>query len=160
MMNDELTLRNAIRADIPVLAKHRRWMFDDMLMVQKAGYTAAEVESMEPAYQRYLEEHFGGILRAWVVEVAGRVVASGAVLLYDWPPRPGDSVGRAALLHSVYTEPEYRRRGLARRIVDVMVAECRRMGLRTVSLHASEAGRSLYEAMGFKETSEMRLGLR
>jgi len=142
MMNDELTLRNAIRADIPVLAKHRRWMFDDMLMVQKAGYTAAEVGSMEPAYQRYLEEHFGGILRAGVVEVAGRVVASGA------------------LLHSVYTEPEYRRRGLARRIVDVMVAECRRMGLRTVSLHASEAGRSLYEAMGFKETSEMRLGLR
>jgi ribosomal protein S18 acetylase RimI-like enzyme len=160
MMSDALILRNATPADIPVLTKHRRWMFDDMLKVQKVAYSAADVDGMEPEYQQYLEKHLGGILRAWVVESAGRAVASGAMLLYDWPPRPGDSTGRAALLHSVYTDPEYRRRGLARRIVDAMIEECRRMGLRTVSLHASEAGQSLYEAIGFKRTSEMRLVLR
>lgn len=135
-------------------------MFAEMLAAQKVNYSSAELDVMEPAYLKYLEQHLGGILRAWVVEDNGRIVASGAALFYDWPPRPGDSLGRAALLHSVYTDPAYRRRGLARRIVLAIVDVCRELGLRTVSLHTSESGRSLYESIGFHATSEMRLTLR
>ena len=40
------------------------------------------------------------------------------------------------------------------------VAWCREQGYKTVSLHASEDGRHLYEALGFKPTNEMRLGLK
>jgi GNAT superfamily N-acetyltransferase len=153
-------LREASPSDIPVLVKHRRWMFDDMLATQKVGYTATDVDAMEAPYEAYLREHLGSLLRAWVIEGEGRVVASGAVLFNSWVPRPGDNTGKTALLHSVYTDPPYRRQGLARRIMEAMLAECARLGLHTINLHASDAGRPIYESMGFKQTSEMRLFLK
>ena len=39
------------------------------------------------------------------------------------------------------------------------VEECRKRKLKRVALHASDIGRPLYEAMGFKSTNEMRLEL-
>lgn len=59
----------------------------------------------------------------------------------------------------MYTDPDYRRRGLARQITHVMIFWCRAEGFASVSLHASKAGRPLYEAMGFQPTNEMRLKL-
>jgi GNAT superfamily N-acetyltransferase len=157
---ESLLLREAVPSDISVLVKHRCWMFDDMLVNQKVGFTAADVDAMEAPYEAYLQEHFGGLVRAWVVEDGGQVVASGAILFNNWAPRPGDHTGKSALLHSVYTDPAYRRQGQARRIMDAMLAECARLGLHTVNLHASDAGRPMYETMGFKQTSEMRLFLK
>jgi GNAT superfamily N-acetyltransferase len=159
-MPETIQLREAAHDDIAILVKHRRWMFDDMLTAQTVTYSAGDLDDMEPAYRSYLEQHLGGSLRAWVAQAGQRVVASGAVLFYAWPPRPGDWVGTAGLLHSVYTEPGYRRRGLARTLVQMMIEVCRGLGLRTVTLHASQAGRPLYDAMGFQATSEMRLTLR
>lgn len=153
------TLREAARADIPVLTKHRRWMFDDMLLTQTVGYTTADVDAMEPVYEHYLQVHLGSAIRAWVAEAGGRVVASGAILFYHWSPRPRDLTGEAALLHSIYTEPDFRRRGLARQITQQLVAACRESGYKTVALHASQAGRPLYDSLGFQPTSEMRLML-
>ncbi|MBI3241225.1 MAG: GNAT family N-acetyltransferase [Chloroflexi bacterium] len=153
-MTNELSIREATLADIATLVNHRRWMFEEMAALRGAQ---ADTSEMAEAYSRYLAQHLGGIIRAWVVEEGGKIIASGAVLFYDWPPRPKDLTGRGALLHSVYTAPEYRRLGLARRIAQTMVEACRDLGLRTITLHASDAGRPLYESLGFNPTSEMRL---
>jgi GNAT superfamily N-acetyltransferase len=153
------TLRRAGQADIPILARHRRLMFEEMLAAQMVGYAAADVAQMAPAYETYLGQHLGAALQAWLAELNGRVAASGSVLLYAWPPRPGDSTGQAALLHSIYTETEFRRAGLARRLTQTMIAACRTAGIKTISLHASRAGQPLYESLGFHPTSEMRLTL-
>ncbi len=48
---------------------------------------------------------------------------------------------------------------LARRIVETAVEACRARGLKRVMLHASDAGRPLYESLGFRQTNEMRLVL-
>ncbi|PIS27506.1 MAG: hypothetical protein COT43_10080 [Candidatus Marinimicrobia bacterium CG08_land_8_20_14_0_20_45_22] len=52
-----------------------------------------------------------------------------------------------------------RHRGLAKSIMNAMIRWCREQGFGCVSLHASDAGRHLYESMGFKPTNEMRLGI-
>jgi len=59
----------------------------------------------------------------------------------------------------MYTEPEYRRQGLARRLMEAMVAWCRAERMTSVYLHASDDGRALYESLGFTPTNEMRLVL-
>ena len=59
----------------------------------------------------------------------------------------------------MYTEPEYRKRGIARRIMNAILECCRAEGFHSVSLHASEFGRPLYVSMGFELTNEMRLKL-
>jgi GNAT superfamily N-acetyltransferase len=58
---------------------------------------------------------------------------------------------------NVYTEPAYRRQGLARELMKKVMEWCAREGVETVILHASEEGRPLYERLGFEATNEMRL---
>jgi ribosomal protein S18 acetylase RimI-like enzyme len=77
-------------------------------------------------------------------------------LILDWPPHPFDpaSEHRGYLLN-VYVEPGYRKRGLARALVECCLAEARRLNLRVVALHSSDAGRRIYETLGFRPTNEM-----
>jgi GNAT superfamily N-acetyltransferase len=59
-------------------------------------------------------------------------------------------------LMNLVTLPRYRRRGIARRIMRVMLAWLADQGIHTVALHASEMGRPLYQELGFKASNEMR----
>ena len=77
-----------------------------------------------------------------------------------WPGYPGENRGERAWILNMYTEPRARRRGIAKRLMEVMIEWCRARGFSAVSLHASEAGRPVYEAMGFVQTNEMRIKLR
>ncbi|HLF29187.1 MAG TPA: GNAT family N-acetyltransferase [Anaerolineae bacterium] len=159
-MVDEFSLREATPADIPALVSHRRRMFEDMDAARGITYDPRALEAMDTAYAGQLRILLPeGRLRAWVIEADGQVVASGAILVPDWLPRPADPAGRLAYLHSVYTLPQYRRRGLARRIVQAAIDTCRVAGMRRLTLHASQSGRSLYESLGFLPTNEMRLVL-
>ena len=70
-MNDELTMREATSADIPVLADHRRWMFEEMAVLYGKPYGPSELDTMTTEYTRYLEGRLGGDIQAW----AGWVMA-------------------------------------------------------------------------------------
>jgi GNAT superfamily N-acetyltransferase len=82
------------------------------------------------------------------------------VAVSDWPGSPDDPTGKRALVLNVYTEPEFRRQGIARRLMLAVIAWGRESGLRSLSLHASDFGRALYEELGFRQTNEMRLYLK
>ena len=59
-------------------------------------------------------------------------------------------------LVNVFVEPDYRRRGIARVLVETALDWCRGEGTRVITLHASDEGRHLYESLGFYLTNEMR----
>lgn len=101
-----------------------------------------------------------GTLQAWVAEASGEIVAGGALWLQPVQPRPGFPQGLTPYLLSMYTEPAWRGRGIARRIVQRAIAWCRAQGYPRTTLHASEMGRSVYEALGYERTWEMKLQLR
>ena len=61
------------------------------------------------------------------------------------------------MILNVYTEPEFRKQGIARQIMSTILTWTREHGLRSVNLHASAEGRPLYEKLGFEATNEMRL---
>jgi predicted GNAT family acetyltransferase len=60
-----------------------------------------------------------------------------------------------AVLLNVYTQPAWRRRGIAERLVREVLAWAAARGVSSVVLHASAAGRRLYERLGFAATNEM-----
>jgi GNAT superfamily N-acetyltransferase len=101
-----------------------------------------------------------GSYRGWLVEVGGRVVAGGGVATVGYQPSPLETLPRRAFVLNMYTEPAFRRQGLARQVLETIVTWCRQQGFAAVSLHASDAGRALYSALGFEPTNEMRLVLR
>ncbi|MBQ6409529.1 MAG: GNAT family N-acetyltransferase [Butyrivibrio sp.] len=62
--------------------------------------------------------------------------------------------GKWAHLMNVYTRREYRRRGIARKMVELLIRETWKKGVTEISLDATESGRPLYESMGFTDSSE------
>jgi GNAT superfamily N-acetyltransferase len=156
-----LNIRKATLQDCAVILHHRRSMFRDMgegtpeeldqVVLDSAPWLAAALA--DGSYQGWLAEDGQGN------DGQGRVVAGGGVLISAWPPRPRDSNARRAVIFNVYTEPEFRRKGLARELMLLMIQWLREQGFRSAVLHASDAGRHLYQTMGFQSTSEMRLQL-
>ena len=58
---------------------------------------------------------------------------------------------------NVYTEPEHRRRGIARALMQIALEWCASNDVDAVILHASAEGSALYASLGFAPTNEMRL---
>jgi GNAT superfamily N-acetyltransferase len=59
----------------------------------------------------------------------------------------------------MYTEPGFRRKGVAKLIAETAIEWCRNHGYERINLDASEAGKPLYEKLGFAPGYSMRLQL-
>lgn len=149
-------LRIAKLADIPLLVRHRRKMWEDM-----GGYSKADLDAADPVYARWARPRLAsGTLQAWIVEEKSEAIASGALWVMRIHPRPGAPTGLTPYLLSMYTAPEHRGKGHARRIVGAATAWARKEGYPRMTLHASDMGRVLYESLGWVATNEMKLDLR
>ena len=95
---------------------------------------------------------------AYLVFDGERFVGCGGVSFFQVMPTYHNVSGNKAYIMNIYTEPAYRRRGIAYRILDLLVNDIRSKGVIAVSLEATEAGRPLYEKYGFvKMNDEMEL---
>jgi GNAT superfamily N-acetyltransferase len=154
MTQAEFTIREAGPGDSAIILHHRRSMFRDM------GEGSLEeldrmVEVAGPWLARALAD---GSYRHWLaLDDSGRISGGGGVLLCPWPASPKDPCTERAVILNVYTEPEFRKRGIARQIMLTIMAWLKQRGLHAVNLHASAEGRRLYEKLGFEATNEMRL---
>ena len=156
MFSAPITIRQADRGDVLELVRVRRRMYEDMRYSD-----AAALEAMSSLTAEYLNRAVAdGSFRAWLACDGDRVIATGAVLITAWPAHPYDLECRRATILNVYTEPGYRRRGIARQILETMISWCKQQGLARLTLHASEDGRRLYESLGFEPSNEMQLNLR
>jgi len=121
--------------------------------------TVEELDRMVEVASPWLARALGdGSYHHWLaLDSAGRVAGGGGVLLCPWPPNPKEPCTERAVILNVYTEPEFRKRGIARQIMLTILAWVREHGFHSVNLHASAEGRALYEKLGFEATNEMGL---
>jgi GNAT superfamily N-acetyltransferase len=151
----EAAIRPAIPADIDIVLHHRRAMFEDM-----GEGTPASLDAMVASCRPwFLQAIANRAYRGWLAAVGRQVVAGAGVLLTPFPANPHTALNLRATIVNVYTEPEYRRRGLARQLMGVLIDWTRQQKLGAVFLHASDAGRALYESLGFVANNEMKLRL-
>jgi len=155
-------VREAWLGDAPVIAWHRARMFRDVGEISPAIFDDFLEES-----RRWTERVLAsGEYLGWfgVPKNQPDVIAGGAgVQLRRVGPHPcrpardgAFAQGRHAIVLNVFTEPEWRRRGLARLLMDEIVRWAKKEQLDRLVLHASAEARSLYEGMGFVATNEMR----
>jgi GNAT superfamily N-acetyltransferase len=78
--------------------------------------------------------------RPFVAAADGEIVATGV----------GTISGPAGWVGAIFVDEAWRRRGLGRAVTDAVIHELEAAGCRTLVLVATEAGRRLYEPMGFE----------
>ena len=84
----------------------------------------------------------------------GRVVGCASMVYVEVMPTFSHPTGHRAHLMNVYTHEDYRRRGVARRLVQMLMEEAKDRGVTEISLDATASGRPLYESLGFKTSDE------
>jgi GNAT superfamily N-acetyltransferase len=95
------------------------------------------------------------------IDAGGNVIAGAGVHIKLQLPRISHDHARiedspVPLAVNVYTEPQWRGKGIARALMRELMRWASEQGTDRVVLHASDAGRPLYESLGFHSTNEMR----
>ena len=160
-MNDiPIEIRRATEADADIIAVQRTVMFRDMGSLDPS----IEGDLLDAAISQIREAIASGEYVAWLAYLAGepqRIIGGSGVQLRSLFPRPDESgkrilIGREGIVLNVYVEADFRRRGLARRLMEELLDWVRGSDVVSLVLHASDDGRTLYESMGFVPTTEMR----
>jgi GNAT superfamily N-acetyltransferase len=157
-MSPAVVLRFATAADAMLLAEHRLSMFREMGAIQPP--LEARLRDASAAY--FTSAIPAGEYVGWIACPAGSStpVAGAGVQFRSLLPRPalsGDDLllGREGLVLNVYTVREWRRRGVAKHLMETIIAWAREAGIVRLVLAASPEGRPLYETIGFVATREM-----
>ena len=152
-MDGSIHIRRGTADDIPVILRHRLGMMTEMGVGDAEAHARYAGEFLPFVRQAMAD----GMYHQWLAETeTGEAAAGGAVYIVPWLGSPADRLQKRAYIVNVFTEPAYRRRGIARALMLAMVDWCKSEGYRSVRLHASDMGRPLYASLGFTATHEMR----
>ena len=142
-----MELRFADKNDIPVLCEIRKKQLHDEEPQPNVDIDAALLDY----FTRKMES---GELTQWVLAENGEIIATAALIDYEFPPSFHTPSGKKGYVANVYTSPAYRRKGLATRLLGVIAEEAKRRGYTLLWLDASQWGRPVYEKFGFREDPE------
>jgi len=146
----EMNVQEAMSRDIKQLAVHHRKMFEEIWENKGQKLEGAKANKIEKAYSEKLKKEIpAGSCKAWVVKYDNQLVASGAISILSFVPVPNDINHNIAYLHSMYTEKDFRGRKLSQQIIQRAIQYCKESGITRIVLNASDAGKPIYEKLGF-----------
>jgi GNAT superfamily N-acetyltransferase len=135
--------------DLPILVQ----FWHDMLIesdVAGSGFVHDWRERLEADFKAQITAE----TMAWfVAEQDGHIVGTAAAFLNR--NTGGVLLDVQATLAGIYVVPGHRRSGIARELTLRAIEWCKERGCVRVRLQASEAGRPLYESLGFRTFHEM-----
>jgi ribosomal protein S18 acetylase RimI-like enzyme len=145
--------RRATPADAEAIGQQRLRMFADAGVAEESAMGEMTANFVEWVRPRLADGSYVG----WLVEQDGQLVAGAGLWVIDWPPHFMDADPQRAYLLNFYVAPEMRRRGLARDLLALAIAEAKARQIKVVTLHASKFGKPVYEQAGFEMSNEMIL---
>lgn len=106
---------------------------------------------LQSALKDYYNRHLAdGTFVSWLAMEGNKIIGTSGMSFVEKPPYFGCPTGKLGLLSSMYTDPAYRRRGIAKELLNRVVEEARSYGCGAVHITASDMGVKLYTAYGFK----------
>lgn len=125
-------------------------IFIQMRIHQLREEGATEDIDLVPALQDYYGRHMAdGTFVSWLAMDGEKIVGTGGMSFVEKPPYFGCPSGKIGLLSSMFTDSEYRRKGIAKELLSRVIEEARTYGCGTVQITASDMGVLLYTDFGF-----------
>ena len=126
--------------------------FIRMRIAQLREEGAREELDLVPALKDYYRRHRkDGTFVSWLAVDGEKIVGTSGMSFVEKPPYFSCPNGRIGLLSSMYTDPAYRRRGIARELLGRVLEEARAYGCGSVQITASDMGVLLYSDFGFQK---------
>ena len=137
-----ITYRKLTEGDLPT--------FITMRITQLREEGATEELDLVPALTDYYHRHMAdGTFVSWLALDGEKIIGTSGMSFVEKPPYFSCPSGRIGLLSSMYTEPDYRRKGIAKELLQRVVEEARGYGCGSVQITASDMGVLLYSDFGF-----------
>lgn len=151
----DLIYKRATLEDINTLEETR------IEVLRAANKLCADTDMGEVERQSYLyyqKALSDGLHIAYLVFDESGCIGTGGVSFFQVMPTYHNPSGKKAYIMNMYTNPKYRRKGIAYKTLDMLIKEIKSKGISSISLEATDMGRPLYEKYGFvKMNSEMEL---
>lgn len=142
-----MTFRIAKQGQEALLARLRL----EFLCGVSPDYSPSASDHLMKEAEAYFKESLAdGSCRCVLAEEGDEVIGTGIVFFYRSVPSFSNPEGRNAYITSVFVKPEWRRQGIASRILGILSDEAKKEGCRNVLLHPSKEGKVLYYARGFE----------
>ena len=124
--------------------------FITMRIKQLREEGATEDIDLIPALKDYYSRHMAdGTFVSWLAVDGDKIVGTSGMSFVEKPPYFSCPTGRIGLLSSMFTDPSYRRMGIAKELLSRVVDEAKKYGCGCVQITASDMGVLLYTDFGF-----------
>ena len=142
--------------DISELVRLRiAYMIDDF-----GSISEYERQCMENQLPGYFDRRLGKELIAFVARAEGRLVAAAYLLIIEKPANPFLLNGLDGEVLSVYTEDEYRGKGICTQLMKNMIEYAKEKKLCRIDLMATDEGYPVYKKVGFEDKTQKYLDMR
>lgn len=119
-----------------------------------------DISALEDATKQYYLSHINKNLFSWGILYENNLVAIGSLCLFERIPYKENLTGLEGYILNIYTSPQYRKQGLANRILDEMIKYASKIHIKRLWLNSSKKGIKFYENRGFmQKMNEMELFL-
>lgn len=124
--------------------------FIEMRISQLREEGATEDIDLRSALKDYYLRHLAdGTFVSWLAFDGEKIVGTSGMSFVEKPPYFACPSGRIGLLSSMFTNPDYRRKGIAKELLSRVIKEAKDYGCGTVQITASDMGVKLYTDFGF-----------
>lgn len=113
-----------------------------------------DIEIDEELYQFFCNRFADRSLVEWLGVDQAETVATAAIVFYEFPPTYTNRSGIKGYITNMYTNPRYRKQGIATHMLDLLVEEAKTREVEKLWLGASKLGRPVYLKYGFSGTDE------
>ena len=133
----------------------------DINLVMQSRLEMLKVVNELPAEYDFSEEfistsrkYFKTANQTTILAIDENVIGCATLCYMELMPTFSHPTGKRAHLMNVYTNSQYRRKGIAYKMVQMLIKEAREKGVTEISLDATDLGRPLYKKLGFVESEE------
>ncbi len=113
--------------------------------------TDTDLELIKSSLPSYYEKHLNNDLLVYVARDEDDIVSCAFLLIVEKPMSPSFITGKTGTVLNVYTMPEYRNNGYAKKLMAMMLEDAKAGGVSIIELKTTEDGYPLYKSVGFED---------
>ena len=151
-----INYRKAKPADIPTLIQMRLgYMHETHTDLEEPVF-----ETIADKTKGYFQDHLNRDCVVYLAEEDGKAAGCVFFLLINKPASPLFITGKTGTLMNVYTLPEYRRRGIGKKLVSMAIEDGKAWDLSYIELRATKCGYPLYKQLDFIEDKSIYMSMK